>query len=209
MTSRGKFIRATLLTLAIVLILAVSISNAQTTSSATSQEQVATVVSSSASKAPANAPVYSDYRGVSIGMTADEVRSKLNGIKKGNGQDFLISSEFESAQIYYDDKKQVSAISIDYIGDITKAPTPETVLGAALEAKADGSMYKLNRYPEAGYWVSYNRTAGDKPIVTITIQKMCRRINQARVNPPNSFDSFRTTAETRRRIDSYLRVFAY
>lgn len=25
---------------------------------------------------------------------------------------------------------------------------------------------------QAGYWVSYNRTAGDKPIVTITMQKM-------------------------------------
>jgi hypothetical protein len=46
------------------------------------------------------------------------------------------------------------------------------VLGVALDAKADGSMYQLNRYPDAGYWVSYNRTAGAKPIVTITIQKM-------------------------------------
>ena len=36
----------------------------------------------------------------------------------------------------------------------------------------DGSMCQLNRYPEAGYWVSYNRIAGDKPIVTITVQKM-------------------------------------
>ena len=162
MTSKGNIIRVSLLTLAVIS--AVSISNAQ--------EQVATVVNSSASKAPTNAPVYSDYRGVSIGMTADDVHSKLNGIKKGNGQDFLVLSEQESAQIYYDDKNKVSAISIDYIGDISKAPTPETVVGVALEARADGSMYKLNRYPEAGYWVSYNRTAGDKPIVTITIQKM-------------------------------------
>jgi hypothetical protein len=162
MTIKGNILRVSLLTVAIVS--AVSISSAQ--------EQVATVVNSSASKASTNAPVYTDYRGVSIGMTVDEVRSKLNGIKKGNGQDFLISSEQESAQIYYDDKNKVSAISIDYIGDISKAPTPETVLGATIEARADGSMYKLNRYSEAGYWVSYNRTAGDKPIVTITIQKM-------------------------------------
>jgi hypothetical protein len=46
------------------------------------------------------------------------------------------------------------------------------VLGTELQAKPDGSMYQLNRYPEAGYWVSYNRTAGDKPIITITMQKM-------------------------------------
>ena len=165
MTFKGNIVRVSLLTLAIVL--PVSISNAQTSS----QKQVAAVVSSPA-KASATAPVYTDYRGVSVGMTAEEVRSKLNGIKKGNGQDFLALSAHESAQIYYDDKNKVSAISIDYIGDISKAPSPETVLGAGIEARADGSMYKLNRYPEAGYWVSYNRTAGDKPIVTITIQKM-------------------------------------
>ena len=168
MTIKGNIIRVTLLPLAIVM--AVSISNAQT--SISSKEQVATVVNSSASKAAANLPVYSDYRGVSIGMTADEVRSKLDGIKKGNGQDFLVLSEYESAQIYYDDKNKVSAISIDYIGDISKAPAPESVLGVGIQAKADGSMYQLNRYPDAGYWVSYNRTAGDKPIVTITVQKM-------------------------------------
>ena len=163
MTIKGNIVRATLLTLAIV-----SICSAQTAS----QEQVATAVNAPATKAPASAPVYTDYRGVSIGMTADAVRSKLDGLKKGDRQDFLPLSEYESAQIYYDDKNKVTAISIDYIGDASKAPTPETVLGVGIQAKADGSMYQLNRYPKAGYWVSYNRTAGDKPIVTITIQKM-------------------------------------
>src|ERR1043165_7941123 len=141
MTSKGKFIRATLLTLAIVLILAVSISNAQTTSSATSQEQVATVVNSPASKAPVNAPVYTDYRGVSIGMSADDVRSKLDGVKKGSGQDFVAFSEYESAKIYYDEKHRITAIAIDYIGNIPRARTPETGLGEPLEPRADGSMY--------------------------------------------------------------------
>ena len=169
MTIKGNIIRVSLLTLAIVS--AVSISNAQTAPSTSSQQQVATVVNSS-TRASANVPVYKAYRGITIGMAADEVRSKLDGIKKGNGQDFLVLSEHESAQIYYDDKNKVSAISIDYLGDVSKAPSPETVLGTGIEVKADGSMHKLNRYPEAGYWVSYNRTAGDKPIVTITIQKM-------------------------------------
>ena len=80
-------------------------------------------------------------------MTAAEVRSKLDGIKKGSGQDFLVFSEFESAQIYYDDKNKVTAISIDYIGDSSNAPIPETVLGAALQAKADGSMYQPRACP--------------------------------------------------------------
>lgn len=157
--SKGNIVCATLLTLAIFSI-------------CSAQGQIATVVNSSTSKAAANAPVYTDYRGVAIGMTANEVRSKLDDIKKGSSQDFVVFSDFESAQIYYDDKNKVTAISIDYTGDSSKAPTPETVLGASLQAKPDGSMYQLNRYPEAGYWVSYNRTAGDKPIVTVTLQRM-------------------------------------
>jgi hypothetical protein len=157
---------------ALVLVLAVSIANAQTVSNRSAQEEVATASNPSASKtAAANVPVFAVYRGVKIGMTAEEVRGKLDGIKKGKSQDFLVFSERESAQIYYDEAGKVTAISIDYF-DNNNAPSPDAVLGTALEAKADGSMYQLNRYPEAGYWVSYNRTAGEKPIVTITMQKM-------------------------------------
>jgi hypothetical protein len=119
-----------------------------------------------------NAPVFKDYRGVSIGMAADEVRAKLEKIKKGDGQDYLAFSDQESAQIYYDDKGKVTAISIDYFGSEGKAPTPEAVLGIGVQPKPDGSLYQLNRYPQAGFWVSYNRTAGDKPIVTITMQTL-------------------------------------
>ncbi len=118
-----------------------------------------------------NKPLFTDYRGVKIGMSADEVRGKLDQIKKGESQDFLVLSDQESAQIYYDSQGKVTAISIDYFNN-GKAPSPDAVLGVSIQAKADGSMYQLNRYPEAGYWVSYNRTAGDKPIVTITMQKM-------------------------------------
>ena len=161
-----------LLLLAIILMLAVS-ANAQTASSSPGQEQIATVTTSSTSNAAkANVPVFTDYRGVTIGMSAEEVRAKLDRLKKGDSQDFLPFSERESAQIYYDEKGKVTAISIDYFGGNSSAPAPDAVLGASLEAKLDGSMYQLKRYPEAGYWVSYNRTAGDKPIVTITIQKM-------------------------------------
>lgn len=157
---------------AIVLLLAVSIANGQSMSGAQPQEEVITVVNSPATNATSNVPVFTDYRGVRIGMSAEEVRAKLDGIKKGDTQDFLVFSEHESAQIYYDDAGKVMAISVDYFGDDNNAPAPEAVLGESLQAKGDGSMYQLKRYPEAGYWVSYNRTAGDKPIVTITMQKM-------------------------------------
>ena len=138
-----------LLMLAAFLVLAISVANGQTSTT----------------------PVFTDYRGVKIGMSADEVRGKLDGVKKGDKQDLLVFSEREHAQIYYDDKGKVTAISIDYF-DASNAPAPNAVLGAGIQAKDDGSMYQLNRYPEAGYWVSYNRTAGDKPVITITVQKI-------------------------------------
>jgi hypothetical protein len=46
------------------------------------------------------------------------------------------------------------------------------VLGTEIEVKPDGSIYKLLRFPKAGYWVSYSRTAGDAPLITITMKKM-------------------------------------
>jgi len=162
----SRFIRSTFLLVPAILV-SFLITNAQT-----AQQQEVAVNAKASSTAASNVPVYADYRGIKIGMAAEEVRSKVNGIKKGDGQDLLTFSEHESAQIYYDDKGKVTAISIDYFGDKNGAPTPEAVLGAAIEAKPDGSMYQLNRYRDAGYWVSYNRTAGDKPIVTITMQKM-------------------------------------
>jgi hypothetical protein len=106
-------------------------------------------------------------------MSAEEVRAKLDRLKDGGpAQDFFVFSERESAQIYYDKDRKVTAISVDYFGGDSNAPSPNVVLGVDLQAKPDGSMYELKRYPDAGYWVSYNRTAGDKPIVTITMQKI-------------------------------------
>lgn len=154
-------------------ILTVSFANAQTTSNDPAPAEVASASNPSAGvSATAAEPVFTAYRGVKIGMNSKEVRAKLERLKEGETQDFLVLSDRESAQIYYDSEGKVTAISIDYFGDNSNAPTPDAVLGASLQAKADGSIYQLNRYPEAGYWVSYNRTAGDKPIVTITMQKM-------------------------------------
>ena len=117
-------------------------------------------------------PLYRDYKGISIGMTADEVRGKLgNPMEKSDAQDFFVFNENETVQVYYDNAKKVKALSIDYMAGSTP-PDYKTVIGADVEAKPDGSMYKLVRYPSAGYWVSYNRTANPSAIVTVTMQKI-------------------------------------
>ena len=119
-------------------------------------------------------PVFQEYRGVQIGWLADDVRKKLGDpAAKGDEQDYYVFGEKERAQILYDKKtRMVTTISVDFNSDAPDVLTPQQVLGADFETKADGSKHKLVRYPKAGFWVSYSRTAGDTPIITITLQKM-------------------------------------
>jgi len=125
-----------------------------------------------AALAPEEDPVFHDYRGVKIGWLADEVRKKLGSpANKGDEQDFYMFGEKETAQFMYD-KGQVTAISVDFMNGAKEIITPQQVFGGDIEAKPDGSKYRLVRYPKAGYWVSYSRTAGDSPIITVTIQKL-------------------------------------
>jgi hypothetical protein len=122
--------------------------------------------------AGADSPAFTEFKGVQIGMSCDEARKKL-GIpsEKGDEQDFYSLAENNTAQIYYDKEKKVYAVSVSYLGGVN-IPTAKTVLGSDLEAKPDGSMYKLIRYPKVGYWVSYSKTPGDDPLITITMQKL-------------------------------------
>ena len=123
---------------------------------------------------PEEDPVFLEYRGVKIGWLADDVRKKLgNPLVKGEEQDYYEFGEKEKAQVYYDKAtRQVTAISVDFINGAPEVITPQQVFGADIEAKPDGSKSRLVRYPKAGYWISYSRTAGDSPIVSVTIQKL-------------------------------------
>jgi hypothetical protein len=131
----------------------------------------APVVRAQNAKEKSDKPLYIEYKGVRIGMGADEVRKKLGEPKdKSDAQDFYMFNDTESAQFYYD-KGKVMAVSVNYL-DVKAAPLPKVVLGTDIEPKADGGMYKLIRYPDAGYWVSYNRSAGNDPLITVTMQKI-------------------------------------
>lgn len=120
-----------------------------------------------------NRPAFSDFRGVSIGTHADEARKKLgNPREKGAEQDFYMFGDNQAVQVFYDKAGAVNAIAIDFMSGARAIPTCKDVLGAEVEKKTDGSVYKLIRYPKAGYWVSYSRTAGAEATVTITMQKI-------------------------------------
>jgi len=126
-------------------------------------------------KPAAMQPVFTEYKGIKIGMTADEVHrliDKKPKIEDKNGYYYVFSDD-EAMQIILDENKKVKVISIIYTGE-NNAPSYEAVFGkdVPLEKNPDGRINKLIRYPEAGYWVAYLRGAGEKPVVTVTIQKM-------------------------------------
>jgi hypothetical protein len=117
-------------------------------------------------------PPFHEYKGVHLGMTADEARKLLGApTDKDDKQDFYSFNDKESCQVYYDDTKKVFAVSVTYLGG-NAVPAPKSILGADADARQDGSLYKMIRFPKVGYWVSYTRTSGDAPMTIIAMQKI-------------------------------------
>lgn len=113
-------------------------------------------------------PLYREYRGVRLGMTATETRAKLGEpVMKSDEQDFYVFSANETAQIVYTEQKVVT-ISTDYTGGVG-APDYKSVVGEGLLQRPDGSLFRMVLYDSEHFWVSYNKSASVVPVVTITI----------------------------------------
>ena len=93
-------------------------------------------------KTAAVRPVFTEYRGITIGMTEDRVRDILDEKPKVDDDTglYYVFSDNESAQIGLDADEKVTSISIDYSGDKSGAPAVDKVLGAdiAVVPDADG-----------------------------------------------------------------------
>ena len=113
-------------------------------------------------------PLYKEYRGVRLGMTAAETRAKLGEpAMKSDEQDFYVVSENETVQIAYISQKVVT-ISTDYVGGVG-APDYRSVVGDGLLEKPDGSLFRMVMYNSERFWVTYNKSTSAVPLVTITI----------------------------------------
>ena len=113
-------------------------------------------------------PLYKEYRGVRLGMTAAETRAKLGEpAMKSDEQDFYVVSANETVQIAYIGQKVVT-ISTDYVGGVG-APDYRSVVGEGLLEKPDGSLFRMVMYDSQRFWVTYNKSASTVPLVTITI----------------------------------------
>jgi hypothetical protein len=115
-------------------------------------------------------PLYTDFKGISLGMLTEDVRAKLGEpTQKDDEQDFYLLSDKVTAQVCYNNSHKVTAISVDYLGG-SGAPAPKEVISEPVEKKPDGSTYKLVRYEKKGFWVSYYSSPGNT-MVTVTIQQ--------------------------------------
>lgn len=120
----------------------------------------------------AQTPIYRDYHGVQLGMPKAEVHQKLGAPSSTDDrQEVFNVSETQVAQVFYDRQGQVSAFTVNYLGD-PKAPTAQQVFGAPCEVREDGSTYKMVRYETAGLWIVYTSTAENPPFVTIAVQQI-------------------------------------
>ena len=120
-------------------------------------------------------PIFLDYKGVKIGMKADEVRAKLGKAKSDDKDGFLYTvSDVETVQIILDAEQKVRTISIMFDGENQNPMKFEDVFGKSVEPEkqANGTIYKMVNYPDSGYWVSYNRMAGDKAMTIVVVQKI-------------------------------------
>lgn len=114
-------------------------------------------------------PLFREYRGVRLGMTAAETRAKLGEpAYKSDEQDFYVISTNETAQVAYKAQKVVT-ISIDYAGG-AGAPDYRSVVGEGLLLeRPDGSLFRMVMNDAERFWVTYNKSASAVPLVTVTI----------------------------------------
>jgi hypothetical protein len=166
-----------LLTPAFLIILAFAVVGASAQTTEPSNSTVSGLEPPAAQKQAVITPAINDLAGVAIGMTGDQVKEKLGKPESGDDSTGMYYSmdNGESMQLAFDADKKVKMIAMMYSGKGTKAPEPTEVFGAqsSITAGSDGRIYKMVRYPSAGYWVAYSRLNLDAgPMITVTMQKM-------------------------------------
>jgi hypothetical protein len=137
----------------------------------------ATVVTPQPKPSPAVIePAVKDLRGISLGMTVDEVKSKLGKpLSQDDSGLYYSFSNTESAQIGLNSDGKVRTIATIYSGGDQNAPKFEDVFGPGVQVAAsdNGRLYKMVRYPSAGFWIAYSKIGTDKnELTTVTMKKI-------------------------------------
>ena len=119
-------------------------------------------------------PLLKNYRNVEIGMEASAVDDILGKPEsKYPDRIFFEISNAEDVQIVVGPDQKVTAVVVSF-AEGKGAPEFVSIFGDGVEPdkRPDGSVYKMVRYPDAGYWVSYYAAAGNKGNVTLMMRKL-------------------------------------
>lgn len=121
-------------------------------------------------------PFVSELKGIKIGMTKAEVREKLGKPTTSDKTGLVYKlSKIETAQIGLNPKGNVRTVALIYSDEDANTPKFSDIFGpdVPMDTKKNGSVYKLVRYPTAGFWIAYSRSMIDKkPMTTITMRKL-------------------------------------
>jgi hypothetical protein len=150
------------------------LTNASAQQNVNTTQVAAKQVAITKSEPAAPKPVFQGYKKVMIGMTFDEVKNALGKAQSESAEELFYTFDEETAQILFDRDKKVRVISLNYTEKAKNVPKFEDVFGAdvAKEPAADGRLYKMVRYPEAGFWVAYDGSVNGNAAVSVTIQKI-------------------------------------
>lgn len=118
-------------------------------------------------------PVIESVREIRLGMTIDEITAKLGKpeVQDKTGMLFELA-DGDSLQVGLDPDKKVRTIAAIFTADSKVTPAFADVFGPDA-GEPEGDVYKLERYNEAGFWVSFSRTNSiDKPMTIVTMRKI-------------------------------------
>ncbi|MEP6944474.1 MAG: hypothetical protein ABJA02_01045 [Acidobacteriota bacterium] len=123
-------------------------------------------------------PFIKDLQGVPIGMPRKEVEKNLGSAKVSDKAGLYYEfSKTHSAQIGFDADSNVRTVALIFTGGDKSAPAFADVFGADVSSSpnANGGIYKMVRYPEAGFWVSYSVTnPGPQATTVVTMRRMLK-----------------------------------
>ena len=111
---------------------------------------------------------------MTIGVAVDTLRDTWG--KPANEYSdglFYELSDSETVQIVIGPEKKITAIAITFIKG-KGAPSFADVFGEGVtpEKRENGSVYRMVRYPDAGYWVAYYAGPAENADVSLTMQKL-------------------------------------
>jgi len=122
---------------------------------------------------PESGPFLKEYRKVTIGMPGEVLREIWGKPVMEDSDGFLYKiSESETVQVVVGPEKKITAISVTFLKG-EGAPAFTDVFGQnAVPVKSEnGSVYRMVRYKDAGYWVAYSAGPADDASVSVTMQK--------------------------------------